>query len=196
MKEEAKEKIIAAATELFTSKGYEKTKIDDIAKNAGLTRMMVYYYFESKQEILSTIIRNLFKEALKKLETTDIDLLVPTRFMDRISEVLSDKKEFIAFVMGEVLKGNMEDLSVFQFLKEFYDKIIDFFQKKKKLTLKDKNEIYINLLFFHSIPLLTFISLKDRVTMELNIESNRLEKVFFDRFLSLLKQTIDLSLKI
>ncbi|MEJ5284057.1 MAG: TetR/AcrR family transcriptional regulator [Brevinematia bacterium] len=196
MKEEAKEKIIAAATELFTSKGYEKTKIDDIAKNAGLTRMMVYYYFESKQEILSTIIKNLFKEAFKKIETTDIDLLVPNQFMGRINEVLSDKKEVVAFLMGEVLKGNMNDLTVFQFLKEFYDKIIDIFQKKKKLTLKDRNEIYINLLFFHSIPLLTFISLKDRVTMELNIESNRLEKVFFDRFLSLLKQTIDLSLKI
>lgn len=191
MKEDAKEKIIVAATELFTSKGYEKTKIEDIAKKAGLTRMMVYYYFESKQEILSTIIRNLFKEALNKLETTDFDLLSTDQFMDKINEVLSDKKEFISFVMGEVLKGNINDLAVIQFLKEFYDKIIDIFQKKKKLNLKNREEIYINLLFFHSIPLLTFISLKDRVSMELNIDSKKIEKTFLERFFVLLRQTIE-----
>ena len=43
--------ITAAAVSLFSSKGYEKTSIEDIAQAAGIGKTTVYTYFPTKDEI-------------------------------------------------------------------------------------------------------------------------------------------------
>ena len=48
--------IIQSAIILFDEAGYSSTSLDDIAKDAGLTREGVYYYFKNKSEILYEII--------------------------------------------------------------------------------------------------------------------------------------------
>src|SRR6476661_3984301 len=47
-----REAIIEAATELFTTEGYETTTIAEVAKRAGVAVGTVYLYFKNKQEIL------------------------------------------------------------------------------------------------------------------------------------------------
>lgn len=54
-KVEVKEKILASAIELFSKFGYANVKMSQIAENADLTTGAVYYYFESKAEILDII---------------------------------------------------------------------------------------------------------------------------------------------
>jgi AcrR family transcriptional regulator len=51
-----KEVILQTATGLFLRDGFQKVSVDDIAKEAGMTKATVYYYFETKAE--------LFKEAM------------------------------------------------------------------------------------------------------------------------------------
>ena len=47
-----KNKIINAATELFSEKGYEETTLQDIMLLSGLSKGAIYHHFKSKQEIL------------------------------------------------------------------------------------------------------------------------------------------------
>lgn len=47
--------IIEAATELFTTEGYETTTIAEVAKRAGVAVGTVYLYFKNKQEILYAV---------------------------------------------------------------------------------------------------------------------------------------------
>lgn len=47
--------IIEAATELFTTEGYETTTIAEVAKKAGVAVGTVYLYFKNKQEILYSV---------------------------------------------------------------------------------------------------------------------------------------------
>ena len=47
-----KESILAAARELFATKGYEETTIAEIARAAGVAVGTVYLYFQNKHEIL------------------------------------------------------------------------------------------------------------------------------------------------
>ncbi|MCX7821805.1 MAG: TetR/AcrR family transcriptional regulator [Brevinematales bacterium] len=189
MQEHPKDRIINAATILFTSKGYEKTKIEDIAEVAGITRMMVYYYFENKQDILKNIVKNLFNEALKKFEKVQITDLKNLTLINQIKEVLEEKKDFLAFIISEILRNNLKDFPIFLYLKEFYDKIIQILFKKIKQNI-DPDIIYINLIFFHSLPLLSFFALKENISRELNINKEKIEKIFFERFLNLLEETI------
>jgi AcrR family transcriptional regulator len=52
MKNDRKIKIIEAAQRLIAKKGVEKTSMRDIAIEAGLTTGAIYYYYQSKEELL------------------------------------------------------------------------------------------------------------------------------------------------
>lgn len=70
-KKQLKEKeLLLAAYNLFFKKGFEKTSIDDIAKNAGVAKGTFYLYFNDKHDILNKLIlqksNEIIKEALAK----------------------------------------------------------------------------------------------------------------------------------
>lgn len=52
-------KILKAATEIFSRKGLDGTRINEIAELSGLPKGNVYYYFSSKEEIYKATIAHL-----------------------------------------------------------------------------------------------------------------------------------------
>jgi AcrR family transcriptional regulator len=62
--------IIKSAEKLFSEKGFEKTTMDDIAREADYSKATIYVYFKSKEEIYSYIVYNgmqMLKERMKKV---------------------------------------------------------------------------------------------------------------------------------
>lgn len=55
-KELVREQLIDIAAQLFDSKGYAQTSINDIASAIGLGRSAVYHYFRNKEEILAALV--------------------------------------------------------------------------------------------------------------------------------------------
>jgi len=53
-----KQKIIDAAVQRFAADGYQKTSIDGIAKEAGVTKGAVYHHFKDKKDLLMTANRS------------------------------------------------------------------------------------------------------------------------------------------
>ena len=53
---ERKNEILDAARDLFFSKGYENTTVNDILKQVGIAKGTFYYYFESKERVMEAII--------------------------------------------------------------------------------------------------------------------------------------------
>lgn len=51
-REQSTEQVLAAALQLFVSRGYAATSIDDIASAASLTKGAVYFYFKGKSALL------------------------------------------------------------------------------------------------------------------------------------------------
>lgn len=51
-----KEQIIAAARKLFTKYGYKKVSMDEIAREANVSKKTVYAYFKDKEELLKFFI--------------------------------------------------------------------------------------------------------------------------------------------
>ncbi|MDW8002583.1 MAG: TetR/AcrR family transcriptional regulator [Deltaproteobacteria bacterium] len=60
--------ILNAASNLFSKKGYVETTIDEIANLAGVTKGGVYYYFDSKADILYRICLSYVEADIKALE--------------------------------------------------------------------------------------------------------------------------------
>jgi len=56
---EAKERILHAAIQLFSKKGFDATSVTEIAQSADVTKALIYYYFKSKEEILDSLVHSL-----------------------------------------------------------------------------------------------------------------------------------------
>ena len=62
----SKEAILSQAAKMFRERGYQNTTLEDVAVSFGVSRPAIYYYFKSKQEILT----NIHRQAREKLYTT------------------------------------------------------------------------------------------------------------------------------
>jgi len=63
-----KEKIIEAAVELFKEKGYTATSVQDIADKLGYTKAALYYYIQSKEEVLWEIFDKTMTTAERRIQ--------------------------------------------------------------------------------------------------------------------------------
>ena len=54
---QTREKILAAALEVFSSRGFHGATVDEVAERAGLGKGTVYRHFSSKRELFSELIR-------------------------------------------------------------------------------------------------------------------------------------------
>ena len=57
---ESKERILNVSIKLFSEKGFDATRVNEIAEEAGVNKALIYYYFKSKEEILDHLIDLLF----------------------------------------------------------------------------------------------------------------------------------------
>jgi len=60
--------ILTAALGLFVSKGFAATKIDDIAKQAKVSKGTVYLYFESKDELFKKMVHEIMVPKISEVE--------------------------------------------------------------------------------------------------------------------------------
>jgi AcrR family transcriptional regulator len=64
----AKEKVLAAAEELFAEQGYDATSVQQVVTRAGVTKGAMYHYFSSKEDLLFDLYHDLFVEQLTGLD--------------------------------------------------------------------------------------------------------------------------------
>jgi AcrR family transcriptional regulator len=51
-----KQAILQAAIKVFSQKGYERTNMEEIAEEAELSKGIIYYYFDSKEELFKELL--------------------------------------------------------------------------------------------------------------------------------------------
>lgn len=60
--------LAAAALDLFVERGFAATRLDDVAKRAGVSKGTLYLYFDSKEELFKTVIREGYLAPLAEAE--------------------------------------------------------------------------------------------------------------------------------
>ena len=66
--EERKKQIIDAALNVFSREGFHQARMDDIAQEAGLSKGALYWYFNSKDKIISSLLESFFNREFSKME--------------------------------------------------------------------------------------------------------------------------------
>ncbi|MFG1928520.1 TetR/AcrR family transcriptional regulator [Cryptosporangium sp. NPDC048952] len=89
-REERRADLIASATEVLITRGYEGATMDDISKAAGVTRASVYWYFKSKDDVFAVVMRQLLGRQFRALaeENADLDPL------DRLTRGLVNMRSY------------------------------------------------------------------------------------------------------
>ncbi|WP_214482221.1 TetR/AcrR family transcriptional regulator [Bacillus sp. SM2101] len=63
------EKILQAAMELFISKGFHSTSIDEIAKQADISKGLLYHYYKGKENLIDAMVVMRVGELIKVMKT-------------------------------------------------------------------------------------------------------------------------------
>ena len=112
------QELIAAALDLFVERGFASTRLEDVAKRAGVSKGTLYLYFTNKEELFKAVVRDTIVPALGEAEDLiagfdghSADLL--RTFMQSWWERLGASKAsgIVKLVMAEA--GNFPDLASF-----------------------------------------------------------------------------------
>jgi AcrR family transcriptional regulator len=130
--EDAKERILSASIDLFSRKGFDATRVNEIAESAGVNKALIYYYFKNKEDILDTLL----EAVLAKLSASSMEFInsyiVPMIKAGRL-DIVGERFEF----------ADGEAMEYFQMhMGRYYEKLVDYL-----LT----NRAVVRILMFESL---------------------------------------------
>lgn len=62
-----RERILAAAAEVFAEKGFGETRVDEVAARAGVNKAMLYYHVGGKEELYAAVVSRVLDGVLSRL---------------------------------------------------------------------------------------------------------------------------------
>jgi AcrR family transcriptional regulator len=112
---DARQKILSAATKLFATQGYAKTSLAQVAKEAQVSKALIFWHFESKDDLFRTAL----KTSLEPFSIDVVELLEGLGEMDQIHKLIDLYYEFVSqnvysvrFLLSLVVREekNLDDL--------------------------------------------------------------------------------------
>ncbi len=100
------ESILKAARKVFTGKGYAGARMDDIAKEAGINRALLHYYFRNKARMFEVVFEERFKEffsGLMGILQSDLQLKEKIKaIVDHDITMIAKHPDLPLFILQEV----------------------------------------------------------------------------------------------
>jgi len=118
IREEKRNLIMDTALEHFAREGFHATTINHIAKHAGISKGLLYNYFNSKEDLLDSIIRKSISEVYDYFDIDrDGELSVDEFefFLRKMAQILKEKKTFWKLLVQVLMQNEVRE----QFLRSF-----------------------------------------------------------------------------
>ena len=95
-----KDQILKTGRELFWKYGFRRVTVEEICKEAGVSKMTLYKHFSNKQELATSILDEIFEETLEKIRKISDEHQSADQTLKRILQLKSEgvhgiSKEFI-----------------------------------------------------------------------------------------------------
>uniref|UniRef100_UPI004047BC62 TetR/AcrR family transcriptional regulator n=1 Tax=Algoriphagus sp. TaxID=1872435 RepID=UPI004047BC62 len=134
--EKNKEKLILdAATGLFTAQGFAATRMEDVAKKAGISKGLTYFYYKNKEDLFMALTKKAF-EQLKE------------EFRESLRAKGKNGLEMLTDLVQRIWKFSKEQ-------PVYYQSILHFLDLMKKYTSpelkKQINPLILDSIHFHKL---------------------------------------------
>ena len=94
-REQSQQRIIEAGLRLFSEKGFGSTSIRQIAKEAGISLGLLYNYYESKEDLLKSVIQECRRDVVTSFEgTLDQDITDLAEFLPTVFALVKARPTF------------------------------------------------------------------------------------------------------
>ena len=97
IREEKTRLIMEVALELFANEGYHTTSISKIAKKAGISKGLMYNYFESKEDLLKAIIFHGIESLMEFFNPNHDGILSKDELIRFIKKMVETIKEHVIY---------------------------------------------------------------------------------------------------
>jgi TetR/AcrR family transcriptional regulator len=145
-------KILKAAVDLFSRKGFDGTSITEIARISGLPKANVYYYFPRKKDIYTRLIEKVMDGWDKALEQISPEREPREALSDYIGEKLSYSRENgveSRFFANEMLRGGQffstQQKAHMRSVTRKYVEVLNHWMANGKMIAVDPNHFFIML---------------------------------------------------
>lgn len=177
-----KERILDAATELFARKGFDGTRVQEIADSAGVNKAMLYYYFRNKDKLLMAVIGRFvegIRDGIPRYFASSGDTARSIgEFLDFYIEYLARNQPFVRLMAWELLSGKHIHtiageyiIPTFELLRE---KIVQAIEGRELRRVSPEHAICsvvgMNIFYIIASPLLGLILGKDPLSAEMIAE--------------------------
>jgi len=85
------------ALRLFAEQGYHAVSISQIAKEAGISKGLMYNYFESKEDLLKSIMEQIIEEMFSDLDSNRDGILQQDELISYIKHTFQNVRERVGF---------------------------------------------------------------------------------------------------
>ena len=126
--EERTNQIIESAINVFSRLGFNKARMDDIAKETKLSKGTLYLYFKSKDDLIIAIIHRLFDvEFEKMLNVTYTEGTISERIMQMTDDLMKNAQSLLLLrpVIYEVYAASFRHKNIRDVMKQFYASYLD-----------------------------------------------------------------------
>ncbi len=192
IREEKKKLIMDIALRQFASDGYHNSTISRIARQAGISKGLIYNYFKSKEELLAEIISKSMDEVAKYfdpdhdgyLSQEEFELFIRKLFLI-IREKLSFWRLFYQLLMQKEVRGlllkfsespvkspqQIYSSSGLKFMDDLGDQIMAYFMRKKERKPDDYDPILDMNMFIYTIEGFAMVT----------VYMDEVDKVYYDK---------------
>jgi AcrR family transcriptional regulator len=135
-KEARPQEILAAALALFAERGFAATRLDDVARRAGVTKGTLYLYFPNKQKLFEAVVRQALVPNLERGEALLDEADAPAALM--LEHLMRSWAELALSPAGAIPKiiiseaGNFPELACF-YREEVVDRGIELMRRVLRL---------------------------------------------------------------
>jgi len=132
-----RKQILDASLRLFSERGFARTTVRDIARQAGITDAAIYYHFESKRELLEALVEERgFLNSLQNLARLQADAPLPETLhwtARGAINIMDENRDFLRLIIMEGLGGDEAAL-------EQYDRLLGLWENALTAVLRRYQE--------------------------------------------------------
>lgn len=147
------DRIKKSATKIFYEKGFNGTRVNEIAKDAEVSKSLLHYYFRTKEHLFKIVVDESIDRVVKNMSpilTKDLDFFeLINQFIYNILFLFKDNKKLLSFIINEYNQNfgmiNSELKPIILFFKEFENKTVELSQKEK-IKLGDIKHFIVNII--------------------------------------------------
>jgi len=104
----SKQKILSVALKEFAAYGFGGARVERIARQAGVNKAMIFYYYSSKQNLYRIIVKKSLLELIPKIQEAIAISKSPEQFFENLPRVyiryFSQKQEVIKMIGFELIQ--------------------------------------------------------------------------------------------